>query len=205
MRCQCCKKETGSVQFRDIAAWRTTHSVTVCEQCAKYVVTQFFDPALPLIAVKEALERAREHWRQDQNPSDTESLGLSQDESSGDDSSSAETPEPDYSGLSCGTCGLTFEEFRKEGRLGCGSCYDAFAEPLKLILFRIHGEAEAVHKGRHPGQPKTGSLSEVRIRISQLQRQMLAAVEAEAYERAAGLRDQISELERSMAQPATKA
>jgi protein-arginine kinase activator protein McsA len=169
------------------------------------VVTQFFDPALPLIPVKEALERAREHYRQDQGGGDTESLGIKLDDDSQDESAAAGATEPDYSGLACGTCGLTFDEFRKEGRLGCAECYDAFADPLKLILFRIHGEADAVHKGRRPGQPMEGSRSEVRIRISQLQRQMLAAVEAEAYERAAGLRDQIAELERRMAQPASRA
>jgi len=157
------------------------------------------DPALPLIPIRDALERARESYRAEQDPTGVETTGIASTDDGEEDATATGTPEPDYSALVCPNCALTFEEFRKEGRLGCGSCYDAFEAPLKLILFRIHGDAEGIHRGHRPGQPAEGSRGEIRIRINQLQRQMLAAVEAEAYERAAGLRDQITALEKGLA------
>ncbi|HJN28362.1 MAG TPA: hypothetical protein QF604_10640, partial [Candidatus Latescibacteria bacterium] len=33
----------------------------------------------------------------------------------------------------CPDCEMTYDEFRKVGRLGCPSCYRAFAKPLKRL------------------------------------------------------------------------
>ena len=48
----------------------------------------------------------------------------------------------------CSRCGLTYEDFKKVGRLGCGECYTAFKEALLPLLKRIHGSTQ--HYGKSP-------------------------------------------------------
>ena len=96
----------------------------------------------------------------------------------------------------CPDCGMTYDEFRKIGRLGCSSCYQAFAKPLKRLLKRIHGADH--HTGRSPGMPgpspKQDQADEVDS-LGKLRDELSKAVEDEEYERAAQLRDQITRLQ----------
>ena len=90
----------------------------------------------------------------------------------------------------CDQCGLTYLEFRSQGRLGCANDYHAFAKGLVPILEKIHGSAE--HKGKMPTtseEPTTEQNEVVRLR-SELE----DAVAVEDYERAAVLRDKLREL-----------
>ena len=94
--------------------------------------------------------------------------------------------------VKCKNCGLSYADFRKIGRLGCGECYDAFKKMLAPLLKRIHGSN--MHIGKSPFKPakplkkKTG-LEDLRFRLQQ-------AIETEAFEEAAKIRDQIKEMER---------
>jgi protein arginine kinase activator len=87
--------------------------------------------------------------------------------------------------LTCPACGIQYMEFRAEGRLGCPHDYDVFRPGLLPLLQRIH------RAGRHVGKaPRHGRLSaERRAELLDLRQQLRAAVEAEAYEEAARLRD----------------
>ncbi|HOU36658.1 MAG TPA: UvrB/UvrC motif-containing protein [Candidatus Omnitrophota bacterium] len=115
--------------------------------------------------------------------------------------------------LKCPNCGMTFKDFKKIGRLGCGECYAAFRSFLGPLLKRIHGSN--LHCGKAPGSriakltrrkiepgetraaPGQDTVAELRIRLQK-------AVEAEAYEEAARLRDRIKELERTAHQEGKK-
>lgn len=196
MRCQCCKKSQGTIHIRDVENWRTQDHVVVCEECARHVIPLMFDPALPLPTGREALARGRESRESEQVVPgvETESSTVP-DLDLGDSGKEEEESDP---GILCPTCGLTFKEFRKEGRLGCSQCYEAFGDQLRLIMFRVHGEVEPVHTGHRPGQPQGASRASRRRHIQQLRRQMEAAVEAEAYEKAASIRDQIGMLEKEL-------
>ncbi len=88
----------------------------------------------------------------------------------------------------CPECGLTYERFQKIGRLGCPACYAAFGAPLRRLLRRIHG-AES-HLGRGP-RPEEGPGADP-DQLDQLRRELRQAIEEEAYERAAQLRDRIA-------------
>jgi protein arginine kinase activator len=93
--------------------------------------------------------------------------------------------------LKCPNCGMTYADFKKIGRLGCSSCYGAFRKYLAPLLKRIHGSG--THFGKAPVQvakatKKTPDLQELRLRLQK-------AVQEEAFEEAARLRDQIRELE----------
>lgn len=100
--------------------------------------------------------------------------------------------------LQCSACGLTYDDFRKIGRLGCSECYTAFAKFLGPLLKRIHGASG--HSGKLPPQlaqqplPKVKKAKEA-CGIAELKEQLQQAIEREEYEEAAFLRDQIKEIE----------
>jgi protein arginine kinase activator len=95
--------------------------------------------------------------------------------------------------LACPECGLTYNEFQARGRFGCSHDYQAFREELMPMIERIHGRTR--HRGKRaalqPALPQPH-----REEIDELQQQMREAVDREAYEEAAQLRDAISRLKR---------
>lgn len=96
--------------------------------------------------------------------------------------------------LKCNNCGLTFDEFKTNGKLGCAGCYDAFSDKLIPILKRIHGNV--YHSGKLP--QRTGGTIKVKREIDKLRNQLDKAVKAEEYESAAQIRDKIKALENSI-------
>jgi protein arginine kinase activator len=94
---------------------------------------------------------------------------------------------------SCPVCGISFAEFRQQGRLGCAYDYVIFREDLQPLLVNIHGAKQ--HIGKRPSR-MSGS-PQNQHRLIQLRREMKVAVEQEDYERASQLRDEIRDLERS--------
>ena len=92
----------------------------------------------------------------------------------------------------CPSCGLTGTQLKQVGRLGCASCYAHFEPHLRGLLRRLHGGTQHVGKVALSSDPQEAD----RIAgIQSLRRKLERAVEAEDFERAAGLRDQIRQLE----------
>ena len=99
--------------------------------------------------------------------------------------------------VKCPNCGLTYKDFKKIGRLGCGECYLAFRIFLGPLLKRIHGSSS--HCGKCPVKSAAGAGKAARGRkpdAQDLRCRLQKAIEMEAYEEAARLRDQIKELEK---------
>ena len=96
---------------------------------------------------------------------------------------------------------MTYDDFRKVGRLGCADCYVSFKRSLGGLLKRIHGSS--LHLGKSPVRiTKTAS---GKSELAELKRNLERAIENEAYEEAAALRDQIRRLqERGGKPPASK-
>lgn len=91
----------------------------------------------------------------------------------------------------CPVCGVTFYEFRQAGRLGCPHDYSCFADELEPLIVNIHGETAHVGK-----TPKHGVKDiDRQTDIIRLRREMKEAVDAEEYERASELRDEIRKIE----------
>jgi protein arginine kinase activator len=93
--------------------------------------------------------------------------------------------------IRCPKCGISFEEIARQGKVGCAHCYIGFREKLSPTVEKIHGKAS--HAGKIPPlaqnrKPKVSPLE-------QLKEQLAAAVEAQEFEQAAKLRDQIREME----------
>ena len=87
--------------------------------------------------------------------------------------------------LACPACGIKYMEFRAQGRLGCPHDYAVFRTGLEPLLQRLHRAVR--HAGKCPRRRPPGP--ERQAEVMQLRRRLQAAVEAEAYEEAARLRD----------------
>jgi len=95
----------------------------------------------------------------------------------------------------CPQCGLTFNAFRKTGKLGCGECYEAFAEELVPILGDIHKNTQ--HVGSKPMSVKgvKSVVMKVKGQLDMLASELEAAIKKEDYEQAAVIRDKIKSLQ----------
>jgi protein arginine kinase activator len=94
-------------------------------------------------------------------------------------------------GPSCPGCTMTLAEFRTRGRLGCPRCYDTFHKSLLPLLERVHDATS--HRGRFPTQ-EPGQQAQPNT-MQRLRNRLNEAIQAEDYERAANLRDEIQRLE----------
>jgi protein arginine kinase activator len=92
---------------------------------------------------------------------------------------------------SCPICGITFYEFRQVGRLGCPHDYLCFEQQLEPLIANIHGDT--VHTGKRP--KRAGGDMDAQAQLIRLRRDMREAVQAEDYERASVIRDEIRKLE----------
>lgn len=95
--------------------------------------------------------------------------------------------------LVCPNCGITFREFRSQGRLGCAHDYIAFEDELMPLLENIHGDTQ--HVGKFP--KRAPDTSQRQYQLIKLRSELRTAVEDENYEQAASLRDEIHNLEES--------
>jgi len=95
--------------------------------------------------------------------------------------------------IKCPSCGFTYQDFKKAGRLGCSECYEAFKKQLAPLLKRIHGADR--HVGKIPVQ--VGKTVNDARNLQELKMKMEKAIQSEEFEEAARLRDKIRELERS--------
>jgi protein arginine kinase activator len=104
-----------------------------------------------------------------------------------------ELEEPAVLNRECQVCGIKFVDFRNSGRLGCPHDYQEFREELTPLLENIHGETR--HYGKTPRRlPQS---KQTQSELISLRKQLLSAVNKEAYEEAARLRDSIRKLEES--------
>ena len=97
--------------------------------------------------------------------------------------------------LVCPHCGLSYEDFKKFGRLGCSECYTSFEQHLAGLLKRIHGSTH--HLGKAPARATASKVVKKKTQsVADLRRQMQKAIEAEDFELAAELRDKLRMLEK---------
>lgn len=89
--------------------------------------------------------------------------------------------------LICPNCGMTYQDFVKAGKIGCGVCYATFRKYLTPLLTRIHGAS--VHSGKIPR--RSGGELALRHELGLLKDKLKAAVHNEEYEKAAQYRDKI--------------
>lgn len=101
----------------------------------------------------------------------------------------SEIPKEPKKEVVCPVCGLSYEEFLKQGRFGCAECYHTFKPALQKLLKNLQGadyHCGKRLKGYLPAR-KEHNLS----KIERLTLQLQQAIEKEEFEEAARLRDKI--------------
>ncbi len=91
----------------------------------------------------------------------------------------------------CANCGMTYDDFRRVGRLGCAECYTTYKRSLASLLKRIHGAPH--HVGKAPIRLMKAPTA--KVELGELKRRLERAIETEEFEEAAHLRDRIHETE----------
>ncbi len=162
-RCQFCENAATVHLTKIVKASKTKQEMHLCERCARQH-NLIPDQAAPHVDLKALLGLLLGPL---QNPHAPQS-----------------SAEP--LALTCPTCGLKYEQFRAEGRLGCPDDYTAFQSALEPLLERIH--RSQVHAGKLPLAIRRGNRD---AEVKDLKKQMKAAAKAENYEEAARLRDLI--------------
>jgi protein arginine kinase activator len=91
---------------------------------------------------------------------------------------------------SCTDCGITYAQFRAQGRLGCPNDYEEFRAQLEPLLERVHC-GRTRHLGKIPGRRRKVLGKARRV---ELEAALRTAISSERYEDAARIRDQIKAL-----------
>lgn len=92
--------------------------------------------------------------------------------------------------VKCARCGFSQADFKKSGRLGCPECYKTFADGLSGLLKTMHKGVK--HTGKTPEALRKSR--ETSDRLKSLQKKLTKAINAEDFEQAAMLRDEIKQL-----------
>jgi protein arginine kinase activator len=103
------------------------------------------------------------------------------------------TPTAAGGGRQCPSCGFTLEDLRRVRRFGCSECYATFAEEVGHMV-------RGMHKGiSHIGKVPEGlmAMQVLHQRLEELRARLDQAIVSESYEEAAGIRDEIRNLELS--------
>ena len=186
MKCDQCNQEA------------TVHEVTIrggakverhlCQSCAAGAGIVPGDSVSPIDVLQLAMEAA----------------GAADDAATLDEAARVGAAKRAAKPVSCGTCGMTWEDFKTGGMLGCPNCYEDFEAKLIPLIERAH-EGASQHVGKLParaGGQAAGSrtraiaalVEERAQRLSALRRLLEDSIKAEQYERAAQLRDELRRL-----------
>lgn len=92
--------------------------------------------------------------------------------------------------LKCTNCGMTFNDFKETGRLGCPYCYGAFHNYIKEFVFEL--ERSGSHRGKMP--EKFARLYVLKREIQYLNSQLKRMVDTENYEAAEKVKIKLEKL-----------
>ncbi len=104
----------------------------------------------------------------------------------------------------CETCGSTFNDIVKSGKVGCANCYSKFADKLEPSIVKLHGKAN--HIGKNVSYTEVEDEAEPEVNTSadsaehsenslhSLKRELKQAIKEQRFEDAAVLRDKIKEI-----------
>jgi len=162
LKCDLCKKNQAQLHLTRIVKGKP-YAIHMCSQCAREKGVSNPASGIPIEQIVGASEEA---------------APISVEEEAG-------------TVVACSGCGMTYQTFREEGKLGCGQCYASFEELLLPLLDRIQRDT------RHAGKVPKRSASSVKMDsdIQSLRDDLSQAVAREDFEEAARLRDRIRRLE----------
>lgn len=176
MQCERCNKKKATVFYRESIGGRV-RALRLCEECAEALeqAGELEDMSIPLSGSLSPFLRGEEGF-----------LSLPFHKVSPSDARGT--------AKKCALCGAGYAELAAGGKVGCPACYTVFSEELSKVILAAHGRVE--HRGRLSAGFR--AWRERLSRLEELRELLKQAVEAEEYERAAGLRDEIRGLEAAL-------
>ena len=97
--------------------------------------------------------------------------------------------------VACPVCGMNWSTFKQSGLMGCSHDYELYEAKLLPLLKRAQ-EGASQHVGKVPHARKTEA-GDRQMTTLRLRRELQQAIDAENYERAASLRDELRKLEQN--------
>ncbi|MCI6007810.1 UvrB/UvrC motif-containing protein [Oscillospiraceae bacterium LCP25S3_E10] len=91
----------------------------------------------------------------------------------------------------CKSCGSSFADIARSGKVGCADCYTNFYDELLPSIQKIHGNIQ------HTGKVVAGAGADLKLsrEIEKTRQELAQAVKEQNFELAAKLRDKINDLE----------
>ena len=163
-----------------------------CSKCSKTATLHITEIRKGVVQEVHLCESCAQVYLSSNAPNDDSELELHEEE--GDES---EREMGDLDALVCPSCGISFREFRSQGRLGCPHDYIAFEKELLPLLENIHGATQ--HTGKFP--KRAPDASQRQFQLIKLRSELKQSIENEEYEQAARLRDQIQRIETADDEP----
>jgi protein arginine kinase activator len=160
MNCQLCGKRPASIHYTELSG-SAAAEYHICQECAQEKGLFKASTGPVKVSVTEIL------------------AGMS---------GASAAQDASYANVVCPACGETYAEFRESGRMGCGECYDAFADLLRPLLRRIHGSTQ--HAGKKPSDHRPAAPTP-KSDLARLREELRRALEREDFERCAEIRDRM--------------
>jgi len=171
MLCEKCKKNEAKINLITVVNGQK-HEIWLCENCVKDVSSIPFFSSIG----------------QNANfPFQDMLTGML----SNFDSTKVEMDNNKIKEIVCSNCGLTYDEFKKTGKLGCSDCYEEFKVVLEPRIKSL--QAGVKHIGKIPNMKGVELIR--RRKLKGLKEEMQKLILTEEYERAAIVRDEIRTLE----------
>jgi len=171
MLCEKCRKNEAKVNLITVMNGQK-HEVWLCENCVKDIANI---PFLNSMAQNINLPLQ----------------GMLTEILSSTDSNKTNIDNNKIKEIVCSSCGLTYNEFKRSGKLGCSDCYKDFKVVLEPRIKSL--QAGIKHVGKIP-KVKGRELVQ-RRKLKDLKEEMQKLIVDEEYERAAIVRDEIKKLE----------
>ncbi|SHK99435.1 UvrB/UvrC motif-containing protein [Desulforamulus aeronauticus] len=169
MLCDRCQKRPAQVHFTQVIN-NTKKQMSLCSTCAAEMQAESLG-GLPQLNLHDFL------------------AGLINHHFTGNQIQTKSLPQ-----VSCEKCGATEAQVAKSGLFGCSECYSQFGQGVQPLLKRIHGSSQ--HTGKVPR--RTGGKAIIAKEIRILKGQLQEAIRQEEFEKAAGVRDRIKDLEQQL-------
>jgi protein arginine kinase activator len=160
-----------------------------CSRCSKQATLHITEIRSGNVQELHLCESCAQQYLNQESEDGAEATG---DESAPKEGEEGDAPVEEFEHLVCPNCGITFREFRSQGRLGCPHDYIAFAKELKPLLENIHNETQ--HAGKFP--KRAPRASQLQYRLIKLRGDLRTAIDEEDYETAARIRDEMHSLEK---------
>ncbi|MFD2830478.1 UvrB/UvrC motif-containing protein [Corticicoccus populi] len=165
MKCELCGEREASIHISKNSGFNQREQF-LCEQCAnESFSSQYSSFSDESFNIHQLLQSLSQHQKLTRRESETKR---------------------------CATCGSTIESILKKGRFGCSECYTTFSDEALNIVNRVQ-----LHQNSHVGRvpKKSRAHLEVKKQIETLKVKLSELVEAQNFEEAVVVRDEIKALE----------